>query len=62
MSKKNSLENKRKRREEREVHRFKTERHRQAQRRLEYLAFSPPDTYEELETLVDEALSNAVEE
>ena len=56
MSRKNSLENKKKRREEREVNAVRLEKERAIQARLQYLAYAPPDTYEELEELVDEAL------
>lgn len=52
MSARNSLANKQKRREEREAHAARVEKKLAIQRRMEYLAYAPPETYEEIETEV----------
>ena len=52
MSAKNTLANKQKRRAEREDQAARAEKKRAIQRRLEYLAYAPPETYEEIEAEV----------
>ena len=61
MSARNSLVNKAKRRAEREDHAFRVERKRVLQKRLEYLAYAPPDTFENLEEEVEKAIEEANE-
>ena len=62
MSRRNSLEAKRKRREEREKHSVRVEKDRALQARINYLMLAPPDTYEDLEEEVEKAIKEAVEE
>lgn len=62
MSARNTLENKRIRRAEREDNAIRQERKRALQARINYLAYAPPETFEELETLIDEAVEEANEE
>lgn len=61
MSARNSLENKKKRREERAAHAVKVERQRALQARINYLAYAPPATFEELEAEVDKIAEEANE-
>lgn len=49
MSARNRLENKRARRLVRAEHAIRMDRKRELQRRIEYLAYAPPETFEELE-------------
>lgn len=56
MSAKNSCENKKKRRAERTEHATQMETKRRIQRRLEYLAYAPPDTFDDLEAEVDKVI------
>lgn len=59
MSKRNSLEEKKKRRLEREKHNSRVEKQRALQARLNYLAYAPPETYDELEAEVEKVLEEA---
>lgn len=62
MSVKNSLANKRKRREEREKHSVRVEKDRALQQRINYLMYAPPDTFDDLEAEVDKAIEEALED
>jgi len=62
MSARNRLENKRIRRLERAEHAIKMDKKRALQRRLEYLAYAPPATFEELEAEIDQAVEDANKE
>lgn len=62
MSAKNTLENKKKRREERAAHTTKVEKQRALQARINYLAYAPPATFEELEAEVEKVAEEANEE
>lgn len=59
MSNRNKLENKAKRRAEREAHATRMEKKRTLDARMRYLAYSPPETTEELEAKVNELLDEA---
>ena len=61
MSRRNSLEAKKKRREERENHAIRLERKRALQARLNYLAYAPPETFDDLGAEVDKAFEEANE-
>ncbi len=62
MSAKNKLENKQKRRAEREKNAIRQEKKRTLQARINYLAFAPPETFDDLEAEIDKAVSEANEE
>lgn len=59
MSARNRLENKQKRREEREARKARAEKTRALQARLNYLAYAPPKTYDELEEETNKILDEA---
>lgn len=61
MSARNTLANKQKRREERAAHAIRMDKKRALQARINYLAYAPPESFEELETLIDEAVEEANE-
>lgn len=62
MSVKNTLANKAKRREERADHKALAEKKRMLQARMNYLAYAPPATFEELEAEVTKLTDEANQE
>ncbi len=62
MSAKNKLVNKQKRRAEREAHSVRIEKKRALQARINYLAYAPPETFDDLEEEIDKAIAEANEE
>jgi hypothetical protein len=62
MSKKNTLEAKKLRREERERSAIRLEKKRALQARINYLAYAPPETFDDLEAEIDKAIEEANEE
>lgn len=62
MSAKNTLVNKAKRREERAEHAIRVAKKQALQARINYLAYAPPATFEELEEEVNRVTDEANEE